>query len=92
MSTARPRHILAKHPFFSCNSDLEPLFEVRPGVPLDDGLNIASTLLGAADSAAVLAAETGGEDAMWAAHYLIEMAHAILEAALHTLLQENRHV
>lgn len=93
MSKAHSRHTLAQHPFFSCNPQQESLFAVREGVPVLDGLNMASALINSADFVAILAAEAGAEDAMWATHYLIEMAYAVLGAAVETLSKEEaRHV
>lgn len=86
------RNTLSRHVFFSCNSQQEPLFAVRAGVPIDDGLNIAASFLSAADSVATVAAEGGDEGCMWAAHYLIEMSQAILESAISAIAKESRHV
>jgi hypothetical protein len=86
------RNTLSQHAFFSCNPNQEPLFAVREGGHIDDGLNIAASFLSAADSVAIAAAEGGNEDCMWAAHYLIEMTQAILDAAISAIQQESRHV
>lgn len=86
------RNTLSRHVFFPCNPQQEPLFAVRAGVSISDGLNIAAAFLSSADSVATVAAEGGDEGCMWAAHYLIEMSQAILESAVSAIQNEAHHV
>lgn len=80
--TTAPSRITAKHPFFSCNPNGDTLFSVQPDVALDDALDLASCFLASALSIVEQVAQDVGSMQIHGASYLIEMAKAIVEAAL----------
>ena len=73
-----PRAATAAHPFFPYNASRQKLFAVRPGIPAEDALNMASNLL---DVAGTCADEGDGTANLSnAAGYLTTMAKAIIDA------------
>lgn len=91
--TSAPR-VTASFPFFSCNADQQPLFEVRAGLSVRDAIELASTMLAAADDAAYHACELcnsfENRHTMWAAAYLIETARAVVNSCATALMNEER--
>ena len=67
--------------FSGCNLDGLSLFKVNPEVPVSDALEHASCLMDCANKLTVMAAceleEPGA--ALWAAHFLNEMAKAVVD-------------
>lgn len=78
--------------FQKINPSGDLLFEIRPGVPAIDALEIASCYMAAArDLAAEFASVSVGEnpDHAWGSFYLIELAKAILDSAIVAANKEN---
>ncbi|MCY1282008.1 hypothetical protein D9M68_619470 [compost metagenome] len=72
-----------RHAFAECNPQGQALFVVAEGVPVADALQHASNLLACINNLTRSAAvERIDDEAIWAAHYLGEMAKAVIEAAL----------
>lgn len=67
--------------FSGCNLDEQYLFKVNPEVPVSDALEHASCLMECVNKLTVMAAceldDPGA--ALWAAHYLNEMAKALVD-------------
>ena len=68
----------AAHAFFSCNTSNQNLFAVRPGIPAEDALNLASNLLDVARTCAYESSEESNLSG--ASAYLIEMAKGAIDA------------
>ncbi len=86
--------ITTRTSFTRINAAGDLLFEVRPGVPAVDALEMASCYMASArDMASDCAQAYSGDqpDHFWAAFYLIEMAKAVLDASIKTLIQEINH-
>lgn len=84
--------VTARLPFARANAVGDFLFEVRPGVPAIDAMELASCYMASArDLAAACAAETEGDtpDHLWGAYYLIELAKAALDSSIATLSNEE---
>lgn len=86
---AASKRVTTRVNFFSCNPQLEPLFSVRAGIPANDALEQASCLLGSARAVASTAASESDTEAAWAAVYLLDMANAIVDAAIDTINHEE---
>lgn len=87
-----PERATAQHPFFSCNIRDDLLFSVRAGIPANDALEQASSFLAAAGSTVYQVAEKVGGESAYAAGYLVEMAKAIVDAAIIAIAEErNSH-
>lgn len=69
--------VTTSFPFFSCNSSQTPLFSVNTGVPAEDALAMVSCFL---DDA--LTAMNQAEEVNFAAHRLMTMAKAVLDATI----------
>lgn len=67
--------------FSGCNPDGQGLFKVNPDVPVTDALEHASCLMECANKLTVMAAcELDDQGAaLWAAHFLNEMAKALVD-------------
>ena len=72
-----PLGVTTSFPFFSCNSSQTPLFSVNTGVPAEDALAMVSCFL---DDA--LTAMNQAEEVNFAAHRLVTMAKAVLDATI----------
>jgi len=86
-----PTRTTALMPFFSCSSDGTPLFAVRDGIAFEDALNQASCLMETAESLTARAAMAADTYEVWAAAYLVEMANAVISAAVAALNKERHH-
>jgi hypothetical protein len=71
----------AQHVFFPCNPDGDRLFSVREGILVEEAVNSASAILGAAHETIKRIADKHDDEELWGASYLIEMATAVMEAA-----------
>jgi hypothetical protein len=79
------------YPFFSCNPARDALFAVREGVPALDALQQASCFLEAARDAAYSSASSDEPlNAMWATAYLVDVAKAVVDAAIDAMYDEER--
>lgn len=87
-STA-PERTTAQHPFFSCNARDDLLFSVRAGIPADDALEQASCFLAAARTTVYQVAEKVGSESVYGAGYLVEMAKALVDAAILSISKEE---
>lgn len=77
------------YPFFSCNPQGTALFSVRPGVSSIDALQLASCFLTSARDAAYGATEHTDSSDVFAAAYLIDMAQAVVDAAIAGMIGEK---
>jgi hypothetical protein len=75
--------------FRPCDSDHTPLFSVRDGVPLDAALEMAGSILSSARDAAETAGLAARDDAasIWATFYLVDMALAVVNAAISATME-----
>jgi hypothetical protein len=76
--------------FLPCNSDSEALFSVNPDIPALDALEQASRFIGTAREIAAVSAEDLNTEAPWATVYLLDMAMAIVDSVIETIVDENR--
>ncbi|HEX8592496.1 MAG TPA: DUF3077 domain-containing protein [Pseudomonas sp.] len=69
--------------FSTCGAANQPLFRINPEIPIESALEHASNLL-ACIKALTLDTALGdaSKQALWAAHYLSDMARAIVDDAL----------
>jgi hypothetical protein len=67
--------------FGVCNSQNERLFRITPGIGAAHALEHASLLMASANKLTLLSALQEGDDGamVWAAHYLGDMAKAIID-------------
>lgn len=85
---------LAPVNFFSCTADQDALFTVRDDAPVKEALEITQCLVSSARDAAITAAEALDGDqphSLWATAYLLEIAVAVLEAAVSGIHTEERN-
>lgn len=69
--------------FTQCGSPGQWLFRVNSGIPVEDALEHASNLLGCVQKLTLNVAMSDNDEAgVWAAHYLGEIAKAIIDDAL----------
>jgi hypothetical protein len=70
--------------FRPCDPEQTPLFSVRDGIPLDAALEMAGSILSSARDAAETAGMAATADAasIWATFYLVDMALAVVNAAI----------
>jgi len=69
--------------FSTCGETGQPLFRLNPEIPIESALEHASNLLACASEISLDAAlGDAGKQSVWAAHYLSEMAKAIVDDAL----------
>jgi len=85
---ATPMCKTAGYPFFLCNLQKDRLFCVREGIPLEGALEQASLFLESAQAIAGVAEEVVPE-AIYGAGYLIEMARAVVDAAVSAIHAED---
>ncbi|QFY42319.1 DUF3077 domain-containing protein [Candidatus Methylospira mobilis] len=81
------------YPFYPCNAEGNHLFQVRAGVSAVDALQEASNLLDAAKASAFEIATNRVEDVArntWTLAYLLEMAKAVVDAAITNMEREAR--
>ena len=78
--------------FFSYNADDTPLFSVNEGVPLETLLEHAQCFMKSVESSVLHAAQEVDHPSAWAAHYLAQVASALIESMQCTLAEEKRHV
>jgi hypothetical protein len=88
MTVLNDRRTVGVTAFSICGSKNQKLFRINPDVPLMDALEQASNLLSCANRLALDGAmgDTEGQG-VWAAHYLGEMAKAIIDDTMTTLLR-----
>lgn len=91
-SAQAPTRVTAQHPFFSCNPSGDQLFSVRENISATDALEQASCFMAAARHATYQAADDANSEAVFGAAYLIEMAKAVLDAAIVAIAKEKDHV
>ena len=89
-SAPTPKRVTAQHPFFSCNSRGEQLFSVRENISATDALEQASCFMATAFDVTYQAADSTQSNAVSGAAYLIEMAKAVLDAAISLAYREER--
>lgn len=88
-----PTRTTAPHSFVRVNPNGDLLFEVRPGVSLIDALEMASCYLSTArDLCAEMGMHGAGETTCyaWGSHYLLELAHAVMQSAIKAASEEKR--
>ncbi len=89
-----PKLTTARHAFERANAAGALLFDVIPGVPLVDALEMAGSYLAAAvritEQTAGNADDGAGSDSMYGAHYLCELAHAVLQSAIRAAYATER--
>lgn len=71
-----------EHPFFSCSSNNQSLFTIRPNIELEAALSQASCFLASALKITEDVAFEGNSSQSWAASYLVEISKAIVDSAL----------
>jgi len=80
MTLSIPDHTLGDTPFAACGDGTHHLFQTRPGVPSHIALQYASNLQHCANRLMLEIADGDGSEMLaWAAHYVGEMASAIVE-------------
>ena len=84
-----PKRVTAQHPFFSCSPNGAPLFSVRPNIPLDDAIDIASCFLASALDTVEQVAQNVGGDLIHGAVYLIEMSKAVVDSAAGSVMRQE---
>ncbi|WP_374240892.1 DUF3077 domain-containing protein [Zoogloea sp.] len=80
-STAAPAPVTASKTFHSCNPAQQHLFAVRPGVSVEDALEIASCLLASALRTVRGAAMEHDDEALFGAVFQLEAVKAVVDAA-----------
>ncbi|MNF66105.1 hypothetical protein D3C84_478890 [compost metagenome] len=83
---------LGKTPFSSCNPDGQMLFRINPDICVEDALEHASCLMDCVNRLSQFGTtEENSESAIWAAHYLGEMAKAIIDDVTLGLFQARNN-
>lgn len=86
---AAPALVTAETTFHSCNPDQQHLFAVRPGVSVENALEIASCLLASALCTVRGAAVEHDDDTLFGAVFQLEAVKAIVDAADQATPAEN---
>ena len=85
----------ARHDFVRANSAGQLLFAVNDGIPLIDALETAGAYMSAAVSVtehAATLASGDAEETLWGAHYLCELASAVLSSAIGAAYADQREI
>lgn len=78
--------------FAPMDSEGSPLFRVAPGICVDDALEHASCLMSCINQLTLSAAtDDNSGNATWCAHYLGEMAKAIIDDVTTSLFRARDH-
>lgn len=80
-STTAPAPVTTSKTFHSCNPAQQHLFAVRPGVSVEDALEIASCLLASALRTVRGAAMEHDDEALFGAVFQLEAVKAVVDAA-----------
>lgn len=88
--TPAPKFTTARHAFERANASGDMLFEVRPGVSAIDAMHSASCYLSAARETVYQAAEGSGNESIYSAVLLVNMAKAVVEAAITAVENEEK--
>lgn len=78
------------HAFCSINPAGQMLFAVNDGVPLVEALEMAQCYLSAARAITAQTADSLDSGEAFGAHYLVEMAAAVLDSAVSSAYKEAR--
>lgn len=73
-----PQFSTASHAFCRADTNGQLLFSVNDGVQMIDAIEMAQTYLAAAGKITGLVAMDTGNDAVFGAHYLVELAAAVI--------------
>lgn len=90
MKTSFQKHTVGRTAFGRTNSENLPLFRVSAGVPIEEALEQASCLMSCVlDLSITDSIEAGTGTRTWSAHYLSEMAKALIDDVSRSLHQSR---